>query len=57
MFNVAVSQSDKINLRIIGKTHAHFRTMVKTSEKYQKNRDKTVREVAHTRYSLSINFH
>ena len=47
----------KINLRIISKPHAHFQSMMKTSVKFQKNRNKTVGGVAHTRYPLSIHFH
>ena len=32
--------------------YAHFQSMVKTSVKFQRNRDKTVGGVAHTRYIL-----
>ena len=47
----------KINLRIISKPHAHLQSMMKTSVKFQNNRNKTVGGVAHTRYLLSIHFH
>ena len=47
----------KINLRIISKPHAHLQSMMKTSVKFQNNRNKTVGGVAHTRYPLSIHFH
>ena len=47
----------KINLRIISKPHAHLQSMMKTSVKFQNNRNKTVGGVAHTRYYLSIHFH
>ena len=50
-------KESKINLRIKSKSHAHFHSMVKTSLKFQKNRNKTVGEVACTKYSLSIHFH
>ena len=40
----------KINLRIISKPHAHLQSMMTTSLKFQKNRNKTVGGVAHTRY-------
>ena len=46
----------KYNLRIISKSHALLQTMAKTPVKFQKNRHKTVGEVAHTRYPLSIHF-
>ena len=42
-------KSDKNNLRIISKPHAYL-------VKFQRNRDKTVGGVAHTRYPLSIHF-
>ena len=42
----------KINLRIISKSHAHLQSMVKTYEKFQKNRNKTVGGVACTWYIL-----
>ena len=41
-----------INLRIISKPHAHLQSMLKTSAKFQKNRNKTVGGVAYTRYIL-----
>ena len=47
----------KINLRIISKPLAHLQSMMKTSVKFQKNRNKTVGGVAHTMYPLSIHFH
>ena len=47
----------KINLRIISKPHAHLQNIIKTSVKFQKNRNKTVGGVTHTRYPLSIHFH
>ena len=47
----------KINLRIISKPHAYIQSMVKTSVKFQENRNKTVGGVAHTRYPLPIHFH
>ena len=42
----------KINLRIISKPHAHLQSKMKTSVKFQKNRNKTVEGVAHTMYIL-----
>ena len=42
----------KINLRIISKSHAHYQSMVKTSAKFQKNRNKTEGGVARTMYIL-----
>ena len=42
----------KINLRIISKQHAHLQCMIKTSVKFQNNRNKTVGGVACTRYIL-----
>ena len=47
----------KIILRIISKQHAHLQSMVKISVKFQRNRNKTVGGVAHTKYRLSIQFH
>ena len=47
----------KNNLAIISKPHAHPHTMTKTHAKFQKDRYKTVRGVALTRYPLSIHFH
>ena len=47
----------KISLRIISKPHAYLQRMVTTSVKFQENRNKTVGEVAHTRYPLPIHFH
>ena len=44
----------KINLRIISKPHAYLQTMVKTSVKFQKNQNKTVEGVAHTKYILHL---
>ena len=44
----------KNNLRIISKPHAYLQTMTKTPVKFQKNRYKTVGDVAPTRYPLSI---
>ena len=52
-----VKNVSKINLRIISKPHAYLQSMIKTSIKFQKNRNKTVGGFAHTRYSLSIHFH
>ena len=52
-----LQKSVKINLRIISKPHAHLQSMVKTSGKFQNNRNKTVGGVAHTRYLLPIHFH
>ena len=46
-------KSDKNNLMIISKPHAHFPTMTKPHVKFQKNRHKTVGGVAHTRLILS----
>ena len=42
--------------RIISKSHAYLQTMSITPLKFQKNRDKTVREIAHTRarYPISL---
>ena len=45
-------KSVKINLRNISKPHAHLQSMMKTSVKFQKNLNKTVGGVAHTRYIL-----
>ena len=47
----------KFILRIISKPHAYLQSIMKTSVKFQKIRNKTVRGVAHTRYPLSIHFH
>ena len=47
----------KINLMIISKPHAQLQSLMKTSVKFQNNRNKTVGGVAHTRYPLSIHFH
>ena len=44
----------KINLWIISQLHAHLQSMVKTPVQF---RNKTVGEVAHTKYPLSIHFH
>ena len=44
----------KINLKIISKPHALLQTWEKTCAKFQKDRFKIVREVAITRYPLSI---
>ena len=52
MFKFKLQKSDKINLRIISKCYAYLQSMVKTSVKFQNNRNKTVGEVAHTRYIL-----
>ena len=41
-------------LRILSKPNAYLQTMTKTTVKFQKNRYKTVGEVAPTRYFLSI---
>ena len=46
----------QINLRIISKPHAHLQSMMKTSVRFQMNRNKTVGAVAHTRYPLYIHF-
>ena len=46
----------KNNLRIISKPHAYLQTMFKSLVMFQRNRHKTVGEVAHTRYQLSIHF-
>ena len=50
-------QKKVYNLRIISKQHAYLQSIIKTSVKFQKIRNKTVRGVAHTRYPLSIHFH
>ena len=47
----------EINLSIISKPHAYLQSLVKTSVKFQKNRNETVGGVTHTRYPLSIHFH
>ena len=47
----------KINLRIISKPHAHVQSMVKTSVKFQKNRNKTVGGSCAHKVPLSIHFH
>ena len=52
----AWGKRDKNNLRIISNPHAYLQSMYKTPVKFQKNRYKTVGEVAHTRYPLSIHF-
>ena len=44
----------KINLMIISKSHAHPQSMVKTSVKFQRNRNKTVRGVACETYILGM---
>ena len=49
-------KSEKINLRIISKPHAHLQTMPKIFGKFQKDRHKTIGGVAYTRYPLSIHF-
>ena len=49
-------KSDKNNLRIISKPHAYLQTMLKSLVKFQRNQHKTVGEVVHTRYPLSIHF-
>ena len=46
----------KNNLRIISNTHSNLQTMTKPLVKFQKNRYKTVGEVAPTGYPLSIHF-
>ena len=46
-----------INLRIIFKPHAHLQVMVRTSVQFEKSRNKTVGEVVHTWYPMSIHFH
>ena len=55
--SICKKKVSKINLRIISKPHAHLQCMMKTSVKFQNNRNKTVGGVAHTRYPLSIHFH
>ena len=52
-----LQKRSKFNLRIISKPHAYLQSIMKTSVKFQKIRNKTVRGVAHTRYPLSIHFH
>ena len=47
----------KIDLRIRSKPHAHLQSMVKTFVKFQKNRNKTVGGVAHTRYMYPLSIH
>ena len=47
---------NKIILRYISKPHAYFQTMTKTQVKFRKNRYKTVKGVAPTRYPLSTHF-
>ena len=47
----------KIDLTIISEPHAYLQSMIKTFVKFQKNRNETVGEVAHTKYPLSIDFH
>ena len=42
----------KINLRIISKLHTHLQTMTKAPVKFQKDRQKSVGEVAYTGYLL-----
>ena len=49
-------KSNKINLRIISKPHAHLQTMTKTPVKFQKDWHKTAGGVAHTRYPIYIYF-
>ena len=46
-----------IYLRIIFKPHANLQIMVRTSVQFEKNRNKTVGGVVHTRYPMSIHFH
>ena len=46
----------KNNLSVISKPHARLQTMTKAPVKFQKNRHKTVGDVVHTRYPLSIHF-
>ena len=46
-----------INMRIIFKQHANLQIMVRTSVQLEKNQNKTVGEVVHTRYPMSIHFH
>ena len=46
----------KNNLRIISKPHAYLQSMFKSLVKFQRNRQKTVGGVGHTRYPLSIHF-
>ena len=47
----------KIKLRIICKSYAYLQSIIKTFVKFQKNQNKIVEGVAHTRYPLSIHFH
>ena len=47
----------KIKLRIICKPYVYLQSIIKTSVKFQKNQNKIVGDVAHTRYPLSIHFH
>ena len=47
----------KIKLRIICKSYAYLQSIIKTFVKFQKNQNKIVGGVAHTRYPLSIHFH
>ena len=46
----------KIKLRIICRPYAYLQSIIKTSVKFQKNQNKIVGGVAHTRYPLSIHF-
>ena len=47
----------KIKLRIICKSYAYLQSIIKTFVKFQKNPNKIVGGVAHTRYPVSIHFH
>ena len=47
----------KIKLRIICKYYAYLQSIIKTFVKFQKNQNKIVGGVAHTRYPVSIHFH
>ena len=49
-----LQKSVKINLRSISKLHGHFQSMIKTSAKFQKNRNKTVGGVARTRFTFIV---
>ena len=48
--------SEKINFRIMKKTHAHLQSYIKTCVKFQKDQPKAVRGVALTRYLLHMHF-
>ena len=49
-------KSDKINLRVTAKLHAHLETLTKTSVEFQKDPNKIVGGVAFTRYPVPLCF-